>query len=261
MGNFHGTISNFLRDSQRLLHGVEEDSFIKERILAYNYTDERLAEAIALLAETEKAESDKGQRVGEWAEASENADRMLAEADSVSRRHIDFLKLGLRNSPEKMGRVFINGTPTLSRHRLADWFMRTKKLYDRVLADSEVVLQLSNYAITPEELTLALQKVTEAEKAKNIQHRKKGTAEDSTMLRNALFERLKDATRELTVICTYALEDRPQLMEKLGVTVLSPGYKRKKKEKPSNGEEPGTEPSGTGEPAAATPGKKNKRKA
>ncbi len=229
-------ISEFLSDSRRLFSGVEEDPFIRERIRGYNYTDQRLAEAVALLAETEQAESGKGERAGQWMEAARKADRLIAAADTEARRHYDFLKLALRNTPGKMKKIFIDGVPNYNKLRLADWFMRTKNLYRRVLADEEVPAQLETYAVTREQLAGVLQKITGAEKAKDLQHRQKGTARDATMTRNKLLDRLHDAVRELIIICIYALEARPRLMEKLGGKMLTPGYKPRKKPGPVNAE-------------------------
>ncbi len=141
-------ISEFLSDSQRLFSGVGEDPFIRERIRGYNYTDQRLAEAVALLDETEQAESGKGERAGQWMEAARKADRLIAAADTAARRHYDFLKLALRNTPEKMRKIFIDGVPNCNKLRLADWFMRTKNLHRRALADEEVPAQPETHAVT-----------------------------------------------------------------------------------------------------------------
>ncbi len=229
MTHLRCAISEFLKDSRRLFSGIAEDPFIRERLRAYNYTDQRLAQAAALLEKTEKAESGKDQGAGQWIEAGRKADRLIAGADTAARRHYDFLKLALRKTPGKMEKIFTGGVPNYNKLRLADWFMRVKNLYRRVLADEEVVLQLGIYAVTRRELTGTLEKVIEAEKAKDAQHRQKGATRDATMARNRLLDRLRDAVRELRVICTYALEDRPQLMEKLGGKGLTPGYKPRKK--------------------------------
>ncbi len=240
MTHLRCSISEFLRDSRRLFSGVEEDPFIRERLRGYNYTDQRLAEAVALLTETEKAESGMGQGAGLWIEAGRKADQLIAEADTCARRHYAFLKLALRNRPEKMKKIFLDGVPNYNKLSQADWFMRVKNLYRRVLADQEVMSQLETYAIGPEALTGVLQKIIEAEKAKDAQHRRKGAAKDATMVRNRLLDRLRDAVRELRIICTHALADRPRLMETLGGRGLTPGYKPRKKTKPVETEVPAT---------------------
>jgi hypothetical protein len=112
------------------------------------------------------------------------------------------------------------------------------EFYNRVLVDEQAVTSVSIYAITKEDLEKGRQKINEADNAKTAHNVEMGEAQDATDSRDKSFNQLLYIIEELETICTYALEDRPQLLEKLGITVLSEGYKRKNKEKEEPQENP-----------------------
>lgn len=225
------SIARFLKGSKTLIFGVRDDAFIKERITAFNYDESRLTECIAIYDEAEKAESVKSKEYGEQLEAKAIFDKQMAEAEKLYRKHTDFLKLALVDNIEEQKKLLLIGQPRT--RRLSDWFKHVLELYDRVLESETAITAVTRYGITREKLAEGRQTVSAAEAAKIKHTEEKGEAQDATDLRDTAFEKLAFAVDELKKICTYSLEDRPQRLEKLGIQVLSPGYKRK----PKNAEE------------------------
>lgn len=229
------SIAQFLKGSKTLLSGVRDDDFIKQRISAFNYDDERLKECIAVYEEAVKAESVKSKEYGEQYEAKASYEKLMEEAEKVYRKHSDFLKLALWENIEKQKKLQLFSQPRSK--KISDWFLHVIEFYNLVIDDEEAVNAMSGYAITKEKLEEGRQKILAAETAK-IKHTKEmGEAQDATERRNAVFEKLDFAIEELLTVCTYALEDRPQLIEKLGIPVLTAGYKRRSKKDKEEQEE------------------------
>jgi hypothetical protein len=222
------TIATFLRDSKALIYGVKDDPFIKERILAYNIDNARIEESVKLYEEAVKAESDKSKEYGEQLEARKRFEKTMDEADYIFKKHSDFVRLALRDDEEKINKLFLSGEPRS--RKISDILKYMMEFYNRVLADDQVVAGVSAYGITKEDLEKGLQKIVEADTAKTAHNVEMGESQDATDRRDKAFNQLIFITEELEIICTYALEDRPQLLEKFGITVLSEGYKRKNKE-------------------------------
>lgn len=234
------SIARFLKGSKTLIFAVKDDPFIKERIMAFNYDESRLNECLAIYDEAEKAESVKSKEYGEQLEAKAIFDKLMAEAEKLYRKHTDFLRLALADNIEEQKKLLLIGQPRT--RRLPDWFKHVLELYDRVLESETAIAAVTHYGITGEKLAEARQKIVDAEAAKIKHTEERGEAQDATDLRDTAFEKLAFAVDELKKICTYSLEDRPQLLEKLGIQVLSPGYKRKpKKKKEEQGGEQGVE--------------------
>ncbi|NIM11484.1 MAG: hypothetical protein GTO45_16310 [Candidatus Aminicenantes bacterium] len=237
------SIPTFLADSRALIYGVKADSFIKGRILPYNVDETRITEYVAIYDAAELAESKKSKEFGEQLEASIIFERIFKEAEALFRKHRDFLKLLLKDDIDKQKKLFLVGVPRAK--KIADLLKHMREVYFRTLEHDEVVTGVARYGITREDLETGLQKVIEAMDAKEKHNREKGDAEDATLLRDDAFEKLDDVVDELETILYYALEDRPQLLEKLGIPVLSPGYKRRTKSQEEQNPEPETPGEGT----------------
>ncbi|UCH96293.1 MAG: hypothetical protein JSV88_05410 [Candidatus Aminicenantes bacterium] len=223
------TIPDFLKNSRMLIFGVKEDDFIKQRILEYNFDETRITEAAAAFEEAEKTESNKTLEYGEQLEAKARFDKLMEESEYIFKKHADFIKLALRDDIEKQNLLFITGQPRSQ--KLIDWFKYVLEFYNRVLGDDDVVGRAAKYGITKEKLEQGRQTITTAQDAKTKHEKEMGEAQDATDQRDTAFEILLYIVEELELICKYALEDRPQLLEKLGIEVLSPGYKKKSKSK------------------------------
>lgn len=52
--NLRTSIPDYLANARTLVLGVQEDSFIKERMLPYNVTDERITEYVQIYYDAEK---------------------------------------------------------------------------------------------------------------------------------------------------------------------------------------------------------------
>lgn len=226
------TIPTFLMDSRALIFGVKEDDFVKERILAYNFDDTRIQECVDAYYGAEKAESDKSKELGEQLEAGEIYDGLIKEAAAIFKKHTAFLKLVLKYNTDKHKKLFlIMNFPT---KKMSELLKQMMELYDRVLGDEEIVGKVSKFGFTREHLEEGRNKVVAADEAKRKHWKERGEAQDATLCRDAAFVKLFDLVEELHTVLIYALEDRPQLLEKYGIPVLSPGYKRKKKDEDSD---------------------------
>jgi hypothetical protein len=213
------SIAGFLRDSKALIYGVKDDPFIKERILTYNFDDTRIEESVKVYEEAVKAESEKSKEYGEQLEASKRFEKAMNEADYIFKKHSDFVRLALRHDEEKTRKLFLTGEPRSK--KLSDILKYMIEFYNRLLADEQAAASVSKYAITREDLEKGRQKIVEADTAKTAHNVEMGEAQDATDSRDKEFVKLNDVVEELEIICTYALEDRPQLLEKLGIKVLS----------------------------------------
>lgn len=224
------TIAGFLMYARQLIFGVRDDALIRERILKYGFDEPRITECVDIYYEAEKAQSDRLKEYGEQLGAKEVFDEVWEEAKSVWQEHTDILKLTVRDDIDKQRKLFLIGQP--ESNKMSDWFEHMKAMYDRVLADDEVVAAGARYGLTVEVLQAGRQKVVDAEDAKRKHKIEQAEAEEATERRNVVFMKLQRVVEDLETICPYILKDVPQHLEKLGIPVLSPGYKRTSEETP-----------------------------
>jgi hypothetical protein len=247
------TIAGFLMYSRQLIFGVRDDALIRERILKYGFDEVRITECVDIYYEAEKAQSDRLKEYGEQLGAKEVFDEVWEEAKSVWQEHTDILKLTVRDDIDKQRKLFLIGQP--ESNKISDWFEHMKAMYDRVLADDEVVAAGGRYGLTVEVLQAGRQKVVGAEDAKRKHKIEQAEAEEATERRNVVFMKLQSVVEDLETICPYILKDVPQHLEKIGIPVLSPGYKRTSEETPEEppvSEEPQQQGEVTEDPQAAS---------
>ena len=104
---------------------------------------------------------------------------------------------------------------------LAGWLAQARQFYNNALSDADVQSALLNYGIDTAALTAAQALVDVAEQANAAQESEKGDAQQATLERNQAMQALDAWMGDFIAIARIALEDKPQLLEKLGVTVAS----------------------------------------
>ena len=97
------------------------------------------------------------------------------------------------------------------------------------LSDKELISNLSRYAITKEILEAGQQLIINVEEAKVRHNIEMGEAQQTTKLRNEAIDDLDFYITELFTASEYSLTDKPQHLEKMGITAYTEGYKRKRK--------------------------------
>ncbi len=233
------SIATFLQQARRLVKGIISDTFIRQRLIPFGISDSRLEEIDAILRESVEAESEKGFREGLKRGAKVDSDDSFKEAESIFKRHKRFLELSLKNNKGLLRKILVENywDLTSNPHRLKIMW----EFYDRLLGDEEAIKSLFRFGVTREVLEEARKIVMDAVKASDLNAKKRGEAEFATAVRNEKFQKLMDTVDQLLASCTYALEDQPHMMEKLGVPVLSPEYARRLKAKRKKEKEAGEE--------------------
>ncbi len=82
---------------------------------------------------------------------------------------------------------------------------------------AEVLNGFAEYGITEDKLKAAQTEMLTVEAANAAQEQEKGEAQDATQQRNQAIDLLDDWLSDFIAIARIALEDRPQLLEVLGI--------------------------------------------
>ncbi len=218
----------FLQKARLIIKGIRKEALIRERLKeAYNINEARLKQIEATYRKAEKAESRKSRKFGKQLGQRQAAERMFNEAKDTFLHYKTLLELTLKYDKERQKQIFLKGA----------WKNRSKparlknmlEVYNRVLDDNEVMQGVAKLGITREILEKGRQKIIAALDAKQNHVNEKGDAQDAVTLRDSAFRELDDIVRWLEKCCVYTLKDRPQLLEILGIPVLSPAYEQRLK--------------------------------
>ena len=123
--------------------------------------------------------------------------------------------------------VFRNDTVTAEKLEITgalssvytNWLETVRKFYNISVADPAIQTSLGRLKITPDDLTAAQALIPEVEAARAAYLKEKGESQDATAKKDAALAKLDDWMSEFYAVARIAMEDRPQLLEALGIVV------------------------------------------
>ena len=100
-----------------------------------------------------------------------------------------------------------------------NWLDTVGKFYTVSIKDVEIQTKLGKLKITLDDLNAANALIPEVKASRAAYLKEKGESEDATSIKDAAFGKLDDWMREFYSVAKIAMEDNPQLLEALGLTV------------------------------------------
>lgn len=100
-----------------------------------------------------------------------------------------------------------------------NWLDTVSKFYSITIKDAEIQTKLSRLKITLDDLNAANALIPEVKASRAVYLKEKGESEDATSIKDTAFAKLDVWMREFYSIAKIAMEDNPQLLEALSLTV------------------------------------------
>ena len=160
---------------------------------------------------------------------------------------VNFSRSLLKGNPERKKEL---GLSEKRETRYNKWLVQSSKLVSDLLAAEDMPALFALINITQAKLQEVEQTINGVNEAKEDHQTAIGNSQALKEERDKALVALESAVASFVLVCRYALKGEPQQLEKLGIRVYSPGYKRKSKT-PSNtvsSEEPTVEPTPEPEP-------------
>jgi hypothetical protein len=213
-----GTMEDLLVNSKMAISNAMSDDEIKTLLLEYNYDESRYNLGLELHKKAEELYKKQKKEYSEQYKASEELDKAYNAAKQVYREHVELTRLAFRNDPSQLVSLGIEG----SMHRqFSAWLTQARQFYDNAINDEKVLEKISRYNVTKEKLEKGFQLISMVEVANNKQEKEKGEAQQFTKDRDKTMDDLADWIYEFSVVAKFALAEKPQLLEKLGIKVDS----------------------------------------
>ena len=187
---------------------------IKPLLAEYGYDETRLNEGKALLTALQDLHQKQIQEYGEQYAASDFLKTKWDEANSLYMKHVKVARVALQENRGSSQKLDLGGKRKVS---LSGWLAQSNQFYINALADADILSKMNNFGITQAKLENGKQLVQEVEVANASQKKEKGEAQQATVDRDDALDKLNDWISDFIAIARIALEDRPQLLEKLGI--------------------------------------------
>ncbi len=239
------SLDAFMESRRQLIFNASTDDEIKALVEPYAYTEAKIEQGKTIYNTADSAVEQQKRDYARQFEAKSIFDAAFDEAEDEYIELITLVRLALDGDPVKLKVLGLDGKLP---QNFGGWLRRVNRFYNNSIDNPELLPLVAEYGVTNEKLIAGQGLAKKTETANDNHDKAKGTAQQSTVDRNEAIEVLDKWTHAFKKVCRLALKNRPQLLERLGIVVLSEGYTRKPKEEKEG--PPAGEPPATEEPAA-----------
>jgi hypothetical protein len=197
---------------------VRNQSEIAAVMAEFGYDEATIAQGEALLTETRQVFDANKTEDDETSAASNDFKEKKRLLEHTYSRQRKLAKVVFINDPVTADRLAITGVIPVA---YVNWLETARKLYTVALADTGIQSKLSRLGITTDDLNAATTHISDLEAARTLYLKEVGESQQATKTKDAAFARIDSWMRDFYAVARIALEDKPQLLEALGVFVRS----------------------------------------
>ncbi len=203
---------------RRILGLVETDTKLKTAAGEFSFTAEKLAIGTDMGNGADSLyEAQKKARALQLA-ASRLFKALHAQAKDILMELIRRAKVAFEKDPDMLETLGLNRR---RRRSFGKWIAQSKIFFNRLLENPAALEQMAKYNTTLEELQAGKQLLLDTADAEAAHESAKAEAQRATELRNIAFNEFARWMAGFIKVMTVALEDDPQLKEKLGIVTPS----------------------------------------
>lgn len=180
------------------------------------YDTAKITEGKNLLSVTRSSYDFNKTEDDETSAASEAFKEKKAELFDVFKKDRKKAKVIFRKDSLTLDKLAISGEmPRI----YIKWLEAAKKFYSVATTDTDIQGKLVRLAITSDTLAAAYTLISEVEAARAEYLKEKGESQDATKVKDAAFAKMDNWMSEFFAVARIGLEDKPQLLEALGIIV------------------------------------------
>jgi hypothetical protein len=202
--------------SKTALNNTKNTESIKNAMNEYGYDNKKIDEGFKLINETETLQEAQEQEYGKKYETSDVKKTAKSDAEKIYVKHVKLARLAFDNSAAKMRFLGINGKRATD---LSGFLKEAAQFYNAALSSPEIQAGLLEYGISEDKLSKGKEAIENLITAYEKQQAAKANAEQSTQIRNEKTMALEEWMAKFIKVARIALEDMPQMLEALGITI------------------------------------------
>ena len=212
------SIEERLLAAQVAIDNALSDADIQTYMAEFGYDAQRIGEGKTLYDTTQQLQQKQTAEYGDQFAATDALETARDQANADYMRFVKVARVALKSDRDAFQKLDLDGKRKVS---LSGWLAQAKQFYLNALADAGVQTKLADFGITQTKLDAGKALVDAAEAANAVQEKEKGEAQQATLERDQALDNLDGWMSDFTAIARVALEEKPQLLEKLGIFAAS----------------------------------------
>jgi hypothetical protein len=222
-------LGDFLQETRILIGNSQNLPEVSAALAEFGYDGTRWSEGNALLRRAEDLVVAQRKEYGDQYEATEAVQAAWTTADGAYSKTLKIARLAFADDVQATTALKLSGPRKAS---LAGWLDQAQVFYGNLVAQPRLVAALAKYGYSAAKVTAEKALVETVHARVQAQAKETGEAQQATADRDAAVTNLDAWAAELRAVVKVALADRPQVLEMVGITVGTPGPKKKAASKP-----------------------------
>lgn len=226
------TVDERLNQAQLAIAAGQKDADVAPLLAEFGYDTARLAAGKALYDSALALHQKQKMEYGEQFTATDAFNAALDNARASYMTFVKVARVAFKTDRGISGQLQLDGERKKS---YAGLMSQMRQFYAAALANPAITTGLAGFGITKEKLIAGQALLAGVEASLSAQLKESGEAQEATEKRDAAMDALDDWMSDYIAIARIALEERPQLLEKLGIIYSpepSPAVKTAAAEKP-----------------------------
>ncbi len=208
------SIEERFRLAQIAIGNAQADPALLEVLAEYSYNATRLQQGNAL---REQAWALYQRQKSEYGELSAAGAALKAAQQQACTTHTRYAKVARVALKAELGALHKLDVTAGSKRPRAKWLAQAQQFYTQALSNADILDRLTEFGITQAMLEAGQRQVDAVGEVEAVWRQHRGAARDATSRRDELIATLDEWMRDFTDIARVAFENRPKLLEKLGM--------------------------------------------
>ncbi len=212
------SIPGRMSNSRVFIDNAQLDAEIGKMMAVFGYDKKELKAGQMLLEDSEKTETEFDDTHGKKLSVTKRMNKKWDAADAKFSITRQVTNLVVGKDPGEKKALALNGRRA---EALPLWLRQANSLYTNLLKSKKRLDKMAKRGYTKAKLEAEYKLVKEIEKLDSQQENIKGSAQTFTKIRNKKMKALDEWMAQAKKYARIALAEKPQLMEKLGITIES----------------------------------------
>lgn len=200
------------------LENVENQTEIATTLAEYGYDTTAIAQGKNLLNETTKSLNFNKQEENETIQARADFDAKVELMTQKYASHRKKAKVAFRKDEVTIKQLGLTGQYSRA---YVKWIATMKTFYNGIQGNASHLAKLLVFKITEEEITACITEINAIETTRTLYLKEVGESQEATKAKDKALSDLSDWMDDFYAVAKIAMEDKPQLLEALGLLVRS----------------------------------------
>lgn len=205
-----------IEQNNTALQNAKAQSIIAKEMASMGYTAEELDKGIKMNNSTLKALQQKDQESDEAKLAAKQYTDIKKNLNDTYMEHRRKGKMIFRRDEEAQITLRLVGSVPDTH---AKWVAAMQKFYTNALTNNKIKTRLAKFRVDAKELNHARAEIDNMEQARLNYLRELGESQEATRIKDEAMDDLSVWMEDFYIAAEIALENKPQLLESLGITV------------------------------------------